>query len=49
MKKKTFLARVRWGALAMLATGGLLLTSCASDGFNEETFEPLSEQVKVTS
>ena len=38
MKKKTFLARVRWGALAMLATGGLLLTSCASDGFNEETF-----------
>ena len=39
MKKKTFLARVRWGALAMLATGGLLLTSCASDGFNEETFE----------
>lgn len=40
MKKKTFLARVRWGALVMLATGGLLLTSCASDGFDEETYTP---------
>lgn len=49
MKKKTFLARVRWGALAMLATGGLLLTSCASDGFNEETFVGTGEGFELVS